>query len=348
MIPGNGNGNGNGHHPNGNGNGNGHKLLVPEDRFAAIDLEKPRLFISREEVIKKTGILRNFLFTFFILIAFGFAGLLPLSSSVTDPDAVVAPVRRTDLASPKDGFITQVFFKEGEEVKRGDLLLKVESKQEKAACRQARLEALALAKAISRERAEARILVLKLAEAGRLKAMGSLKDQAFEEARLLLEAKQAGIESLKFRVLQARERVIFLNSILREGAIRAPFDGRVISDTQLKEKAFVKQGDFLVTLASRDSAVEFLLKETDYSRVALGRRARIRFYAFPGKSWEGRVVGFKPFAQALPKSGITRHAVKVLIRYEKTSFSIQNGMSAKVTLEAAPQSFLRRICGELL
>lgn len=143
-----------------------------------------------------------------------------------------------------------------------------------------------------------------------------------------------------------RERGSFLKKRIHEGEIRAPFKGKIISDIGLREKSFVKEGNFLFTLASEDSLVEMLIQEGDYSRIELGAHARVKFYAFPEKTYEGLVTGFKPFAEPLPKSGITRHAVKVLIRLNSIPSHIQNGMSAKVTLEVKPQSFLRRFYHE--
>lgn len=344
------NGNGNGH---GNGNGNGHAasqagIYIPQfrDRFSTLEITKPRLFPTKREVIQKTGIARNLFF--FILILVASLGTLAVPrESVTDSKALVVPAGRVDFSSPRDGFVQHVFFKEGDFVKPGDLILRVISPEDKVLLAEGVLEMKALRKEISAERDEAKFLSLKFEEMKGLLEMGSVKPDAVEEARLRLISKEKRIEAHQSRLTLARTQLKGLRDKMRLGEIRAPFQGRLISEAGIREKAFVKSGDFLFTLASEDSLVEVLIKESDYSRIEIGAKARIKFYAFPDRDYEGWVSSFKHFAEPLPKSGITRHAVKVLVRLNSIPGRIQNGMSAKVTLEAKSQSLLRRYSHEL-
>ncbi len=331
-------------------------ILHADDRFTTIEDTKPCLFPTSKEVLKKTGIQGGF-FVAAGLAALALYGLsLPLSSTVTDPSAVVIPLQRTDFASPKAGFVTKVVFKQGDEVKKGDLLLKIESPGDKRALEEAVLETAFFKKELQRQKTEAKIFALKSAEAVRLKKLGVLNDGALKEAELLEQAKRRQVESAMLKIIQAGKRRAFLEEKIVAGEIRAPFDGRVISDPYLKENSYVKEGDFLLTLASRGSVLEFLLKESDYTRVSQGSRVRIKFYAFPGKKWEGHVAGFRNFAEALPHSGISQHGVKALILWDGEAVSagdnaaagIQNGMSAKITIEAKPQSMLEKIGEEIL
>jgi multidrug resistance efflux pump len=332
---------------NGNGNGNGKRTLIGEDRFCHVNFTKPRLFPSQSEIVRKTGILRNLVF-FLTLMAAGIATTaLPFSTSVVVRNAVVIPVQRTDLTSPTDGFVTQVAFSEGEEVKKGQFLLKVESLHDETFLREAGLEILALEKGISRETAEAELSALELEETKRLKKLGAIQGRILKEAILRRKIKHEKLGELSLRIERAKERVLHFQKILRQSEIQAPFNGRIISDIRLKEKSFVKAGEFLFTLASQDSLVEAPLKERDFSRISIGSEARIRFAAFPEKSYRGRVVGFKYFAEPLPQSGRSRHAVKVLIRCEDIPRDIPYGMSAKVKIQAKHESFLKQIYHEL-
>ena len=343
----NGNGNGNGHH-NGDGNGHGTSqgVYLPKDRFSTIELTKPRLFPTKREVIKKTGIAKNLFFITLILGA-SLAYLLAPQESVCDTKALVVPARRVDFSSPRDGFVQRVFFKEGDFVKSGDLVLLVGSSEDKILLTEAALEVEALGEAILAEKDEAILLSVELEEAKQLEAMGSVKRQVVEEANLKLFSKEKRIRAFRTRVAQARIRLEGLGEAMRQGEIRAPFNGRIISDSGVKEATFVKAGDFLFTLASEDFLVEVLLKESDFWRIETGARARVKFYAFPDRVYEGWVTGFKHFAEPLPKSGITRHAVKAFARLNSFPSRIQNGMSAKVTLEAKSESLLRRFYHEM-
>lgn len=352
---GNGNGkhhqsNGNGHKyvPSANGNGNGHDdVLLMEDRFIYLESIKPRLFSSKQEVIAKTGIRKNILFFLFFLTLGAYLTSLPLSTTVVDRRATVVPLQKIEFTSPKDGFLTQVFFKEGEAVKKGDLLYRVESSEDQARLQESEFEIGALEKELAAVGFEAKMISLKLEDAKELKKLGSGRERAVEEVSLLLQAKQARIESLLIKLGQGKVRQAFLKENLSEGEVRAPLDGRVISNSQLKEHAFVKEGEFLMTLAGEGSIMEFGLKEGDYSRISLGSKAKIKFYAFPEETYLGRVIGLRPFAEPYPKSSVNKHVIKVLIEWEKAPKQIQNGMTAKVTIEAKSKSILGRFYHEL-
>lgn len=347
---GNGNGNGHDHNGNGNGNGNGHGasqgVYLPKDRFSVVELTKPRLFPTKREVVRKTGIWKNLLF-FIVITSAASTWFAAPFATVKDSKAVVVPARRVDFSSPRDGFVQRVFFQEGDFVKQGAPILFVGSPEDKILLTEATLEMEALGKAILAEKDEAALLSLELEEAKELLAMGLAKTQAVEKAKLKLVSKEKRIQSLRARLAQAKMRREGLREKIEQGKILAPFSGRIISDTTVKEATFVKAGDFLFTLAGEDSSVEVLLKENDYARIEVGARARIKFYAFPERTYEGRVVGFKHFAEPLLKSGVTRHAVKALVRLDSFPPRIQNGMSAKVTLEAKQESLLRRYYHEM-
>ena len=349
----NGNNNGNGKKPDHHfeetppSNGNGHKVLPSKDRFACLEAVKPRLFPPRQEVITRTGIRRNVLLLILFLVFSLYISSLPISSTVTDRNAVVVPLERTDLTSSKDGFMTESFVQEGERVVKNELLLRVSSFWEEKMIRENEFEILSLDKELSLAWAEAQVAALKLDEAIQLKKLGSVAEEALEEAILHDQASQNRVESLIFKLEGARVREHFLKKILLEGEIRAPFDGWVISNPKLKEKTFVKEGEFLIALASRQLQVEFLLREKDYSRVSVGSEAKIKFYAFPENIYEGRVVRVKPFAEAPARSGIGKHALKVLIQCAQAPENIQNGMTAKVAVEATPKSLLGRMDHEL-
>jgi multidrug resistance efflux pump len=345
MTEPNGNGNGNGH-SNGNGHGTSQGVYLPKDRFSAVELTKPRLFPSKGEVVRKTGIWKNLLF-FILILSAASAWFATPFSTVKDAEAVVVPARRVDFASPRDGFVERVFFKEGDFVKLGTPILLVESPEDEIQLSEATLEVEALGEEILAEEDEAQLLSLELQDAKELLAMGSAKTQTVEEARLKLVSKKKRIQALETRLAQARMHLEGLREKIRQGEIRSPFNGRIISDTGVKEASFVKAGEFLFTLASEDSLVEVLLKEADYARIEAGSKARVKFYAFPETTYEGEIIGFKHFAEPLPKSGIARNAVKALVRLNSIPSRIQNGMSAKVTLEAKQESLLRRYYHEL-
>ncbi len=347
------NGNGNGHHSKngnghlGNGNGNGHTVLLNQDRFSVLESEKPRLFSSQQEVIEKSGIRKNILFFVLFLLVSVYVSSIQVSSSVSDRNATLVPFSRTDLTSPKDGFLSDAFVKEGETVKKNQLLMKVLSPNDQHLLSASELEVEMIKRELEASRIELKISILKLRDVKSLKSIGSVKKQAIEETFLLCQLKQKKFESIQMKLKQAEANAIFLKTSLQVGEIRAPYDGTVISETKLKEKSFVKEGEFLLTVANPSSVLEFTLNEEDYPRISEGSKARIKFYAFPEEIYAGDVIGFKSSAEGYSKSFIRKRTIKALIQCEYLPRTIRNGMSAKVTIKAAPKNLVGRIYHEI-
>ncbi len=342
------NGNGNGHHSkNGNGHGNGHAVLLNQDRFSVLESEKPRLFSSQQEVIEKSGIRKNILLFMLFLLASVYISSIQISSSVSDRNAMLVPFERTDLTSPKAGFLSDVFVKEGEAVKKNQLLMRVVATHDQHLLSGSVLEVKMIKRELEASRIELKISILKLRDLKSLKILGSVKKQAIEEAFLLYQLQYKKLESFQMKLKQAEANATFLKTNLRVGEIRAPYDGIVISDTKLKEKAFVKEGEFLLTVVSPSSILEFTLNEEDYPRISKGSEARVKFYAFPEKIYVGKVIGFKISAEGYSKSFIRKRTIKVLIQCADLPRSIRNGMSAKVRIEAAPKNIVGRIYHEI-
>lgn len=301
------------------------------DRFQILEETKPRLFPTQSEVIQKTGIGKNLIvFLIFGIFLFEMASF-PFLSSITDRNALVVPVQKIDFSSPKNGIVEKVFYREGDEVKKGALILKVSSAREISEFKIAQKEAMAIKNELKAEFMELRILQLKFHEAKRLMIMGSIHYEALKEAEFIYEAKCARIKALKFRYQQTREKMRAIADQIRKGRIVAPLNGRLVSNPTIKEHAFVKEGESLFSFSSLDSVIEFHLKESDYRRITNESRAKIKFYAFPGTVYEGEVFRIHPF--------------KVFIRSDFSPQEIQNPMKARVSIDAKPQNLLQKIYG---
>jgi hypothetical protein len=117
----------------------------------------------------------------------------------------------------------------------------------------------------------------------------------------------------------------------------------VISDIQEKYGTYAEKGDFLLTLASPEQRLEFFLAEEDWGRVDVGDPARIKFYPLPGKTFRGRVVALKHYAEPLDKHGFKKNFIKVSIDVEDFPKGIRNGMTAKVRIKGRPVSLLEGV-----
>ncbi len=139
------------------------------------------------------------------------------------------------------------------------------------------------------------------------------------------------------------EKLMLLDEEKKQGAVIASVSGKIISDIEEKLGTYATKGKFLLTLASPEQRIEFFLAEEDHGRVDVGDPARIRFYPFPNKTFRGRVVALKHYAEPVDKHGFKKNFIKVLIAVEDFPQGIRNGMTAKVMIQGRPVSLLNGI-----
>ncbi|HYG69016.1 MAG TPA: efflux RND transporter periplasmic adaptor subunit [Anaeromyxobacteraceae bacterium] len=170
------------------------------------------------------------------------------------------------LTSELGGAIREIAFEAGSDVKRGQLLVRLDTSMEDAQ----------LASAV----AEAELAKLNL-----------------ERARSLRRAEsntQAELDAAEARGKQAEAAVATLRATIAKKTIRAPFDGR-ISIRQVDLGQVVASGTPIASLHSVSPIhADFWLPQQALANVTHGQKARLRTDAFPGKSWDGQVETVNP------------------------------------------------------
>ena len=309
------------------------------DSFERIEKQKAKLFHTKKEAWKAYGVRRHlgvFALVLAALLSFGF---MPLMGEVTDPQAVLAPAALVHVEALRPGRILRLAAKEGDFVEKGRTLAVIENPEELLEMSQTESELSSLEAELRLLDAK-RILAFERFQTDQklLKGRVISKDE-FKSSELSFKTLEGERESLGIRTAWLREKLKFLEAKKKAGVVKAPVRGRVISDPESLRGSFVDKGEFLLTLASKEERVEFLLREEDYGRVEVGDRARIHFYAFPGKEFRGEVVRVKHYAEPLDKAGFKSAGIKVLIRLETPAQGIRNGMSARVKIQARRVSF---------
>lgn len=131
---------------------------------------------------------------------------------------------------------------------------------------------------------------------------------------------QHGLEAAEIEVTRAEMD-------LDRTTVRAPFQGR-IADMLVVEGQYITAGTELMTIVDLDPIkVEVRVLEGELQHLAEGRRASVRFTAFPGDVFEGRVETINPVV------GEDR-AARVTVILSNPQGRIKPGMYAEVTLEA--------------
>ena len=196
------------------------------------------------------------------------------------------------------GRISEILFKEGERVSKGDVLVRLDDSVQRADLDKARAN-LTLAKT-------------KYERSVDLRRKGFLSSQAEEESENNLKVAQADAE-----LMQAR---------LSKTALRAPFSG-TIGLRQVSVGDYVKEGQDLVNLESLDPLkVDFRVPEVAMSQVKDGQTLQVTLDALPDKVYDGRVYAINPLLDANGRALVIRAQV------HNKDGKLRPGMFARVRL----------------
>jgi HlyD family secretion protein len=271
---------------------------------------------------------------------------------------VEAEVRRT-LRARLGGQVTEVRVQEGDHVKAGDLLLRIDATQMVSDVRRGRADLEAARAQGGKDAPHLRALEaqaksldadLKLARAerDRLARLGAAQAATASE----LERAQAHLDDLEAQLAanraQARATEIDLSTArsrsaamldaltakLDEAELRAPIDGVVLwrgvepGEQVGRDQPLLRIGD------TRSLIIEALVDEADIASVSDGSDGRaastavISLYAFPLGTERGKVIRVAPDAQR------ERKAFLVKLRLDTPPAGMRSGMSAEVNILA--------------
>jgi len=237
------------------------------------------------------------------------AAAAPAAVEVSAVEAVSLPQTITAVGSLRSdesvtlrpevaGRITAILFKEGEPVRKGQTLVKLDAAIPAADLRQAKAN-LTLAEARYRRTVE-------LAE------RNFLSVQAKDDARNNLEVAQAALA-----MAQAK---------LDQMDIPAPFSG-IIGLRVVSMGDYVKEGADLVNLEAIDPLkVDFRVPEIYLKDIAVGQSVQVELDALPGRGQTGRVIAVNPLVDTAGRSIVIRAQVG------NPGTVLRPGMFARVTL----------------
>ncbi len=212
-----------------------------------------------------------------------------------DAAGYVRPVVYSDVKAEVSGKIEKIHVKDGQMVKKGQVLVELDPLLVKAdedeASRNVQLQTLNLEKA-TRD----------LKRASALSEKGFVSDRELQDARTAFEVSRLQRDVAQSRLEKAQENV-------RKTVLVAPHDG-MVSDSNVLVEGQVVIGAQAInngTLLLRISDISVLrvdvnLNEFSATRLALGREATITFDSLPGLTKKGKVTFLAPFGTADAKT----------------------------------------------
>ena len=264
-----------------------------------------------------------------------------VTSRVRSPGKIEAKTQ-VKISADIMGKIVVLNVKEGDPVKKGELLMQLDDTQYRAAHDQA-LAALASGKARVREAESA----LRVSDANftRQKALFEqklLSEAEWDQANDAHESARAALATAQEEVTRASAAAAGAADNLRKCRFEAPFDG-VLSALN------VEKGEIVITGTMNNAGTQIMtvsdlsrmlvraeVDETDVVDMKLGQKAKISVDAFPDTTFSGTVTEIGNTAKASTIStvaGQTNFEVKVA--FDDNVPQVRPGMTADVDIETA-------------
>jgi HlyD family secretion protein len=244
--------------------------------------------------------------------------------SLISTNGKIEPIQNFEAHAPIATTVNRLFVKEGDHVRRGQLLLQLDDDdlRSQAARAQAQIKAaqadesdlttggtreelLTLDTQLIKARAARDAAQRNLDAYRRLEHQGAASAGEVQQAQEALERAQADAALLEQKKkdrysqpeaarvqaqgTQAQAAYAAAEDALRKSSVRAPFDG-VVYTLPVKQGAYVQTGDLLLEEgALSQMLVRTFVDEPDIGRLATGQKIEVSWDALPDRIWNGTV-----------------------------------------------------------
>lgn len=214
--------------------------------------------------------------------------------------ASLVAVQSVQLTAELSGAVRRIGFESGTPVKKGALLVQIESAAEAA-----QLESAV---------AEASLAKVSLERAVQLRQAGSNSQQDLDTAQARAKQSDAAVASLR--------------ATIAKKTIRAPFDGR-ISIKQVEVGQVVAPGTPIASLQSVSPIyAEFSLPQQSLAELKTGQRVDLHTDTFPGAKWEGQLSTINSEVDVATRN------VRLRATFENADGRLRPGMFANIDVLA--------------
>ncbi|MEO7723342.1 MAG: efflux RND transporter periplasmic adaptor subunit [Chthoniobacterales bacterium] len=221
----------------------------------------------------------------------------------------ITPVQGATISAELPGMVAEIGFESGRPVKKGDLLVKLDSSAEQAQLRSAQADFELTKAEYERSQNLAKRNVISKAEADATTAKNS----------------------------QAKAAVENMQSVIDKKEIRAPFDG-IAGIREVNPGQMVPAGQKLVTLQALDKVfVDFSLPQQDLGKVKVGFPVKMTTDAIEGRGFTGTLSAINSAIDPATR------AVSLQATIDNADHALRAGMFARVEVllpETKPTLFI--------
>ncbi len=238
-----------------------------------------------------------------------------------EASGLVKPVNRIEIKSKASGEIVDLPIEEGQVVRQGDLIARLDQKDEQSS--------VALAEAD---------LIIAKAELQQAELMFKRRNTLFKKKIISEEERdQTSLQRAvaKGKVIQATTTLDRAKDRLKDATVRAPIDGVILQKYVEKGQIIssgvsnVSGGTPIVDLAAMQTVyIEAGIDEIDIGKIEVGQSANVVADAYPDLIFEGKVIRILPEAKV--EQNVT--LFDVIIEVENTAGKLKSGMNTHIKI----------------
>lgn len=207
----------------------------------------------------------------------------------------IRPKRFVNVSSDTSGRIVSLAIKEGDRVKRGQVLARIDAKRYEEGARQSEAGLGASRSDLDRSMADLDLSRQGLDRQRKMHSDKLVSDQILEQAESEYKMKQASVEAQRKRVAQQAAMAATNRDDLSKTVVLAPMDGVVTSLQKEEGETVIGAQSFSPTVLCVVAdlsvmEVEILVDETDIRNLSLGQAAEVRVDALEGSVIKGEVT----------------------------------------------------------
>jgi len=258
-------------------------------------------------------------------------------SSGLTASGYIIPQRKAAVASKATGRLVYLGVVEGDRIKKGDLIGKIENNDIRAEWLDAKATLSAMKATEKRNMAELKRLETDYRRMKNLFESGAISKSDFDDAETKYNVALAQKEVDQANVLSAEARMKVMEVQLNNTEIRAPFDGTIltkgadIGEIVAPFAGSVNAKSAVVTMADMSSLMlEADVSESSIQKVSIGQNCEIILDAYPQTRYPGVVD------KIVPTANRSKATILCKIKFLDIDDKVLPEMSAKTTFLLKP------------
>ncbi len=233
----------------------------------------------------------------------------------------IIPIDRVEIKSKASGLVEELPIEQGDHIKKGDLIARLDQKDERAAVSQAQADYdIAIAELKKSQREHQR--------KDKLYTQQLISEEERDQIELNLAIARGKLVQATTALERARER-------LSESIVRAPIDGVILQKYVEKGQIIasgisnVSGGTPIVDIAYMSSVyIQAGVDEIDIGKIRVGQTARVIADAYPQMRFGGKIVRIAPEAKI--QDNVTLFDVIILV--ENHNRKLKSGMNTSIEI----------------